>query len=164
MKKKFLKKNNDNIRVSLGSLVLMLFCTFLLIVSTFITLDVFYPVLPAAQERVNGLTLESFYKMYLLIPQVPAVIFGGSAFVKCAGLTSVTIPNSVTSIGVCAFLGCSRLTLLTIENATPPEVIGSVIKKVSENITICVLAESVEKYKAAEGWSEYADKIKAKGK
>lgn len=89
MKKKFLKKNNDNIRVSLGSLVLMLFCTFLLIVSTFITLDVFYPVLPAAQERVNGLTLESFYKTYLLIPQVPAVIFVGALLGRKLGVTSV---------------------------------------------------------------------------
>ena len=73
----------------MGSLVLMLFCTFLLIVSTFITLDVFYPVLPAAQERVNGLTLESFYKMYLLIPQVPAVIFVGALLGRKLGVTSV---------------------------------------------------------------------------
>ena len=36
--------------------------------------------------------------------------------------------------------------------------------EVSENITIYVPAESVEKYKVAEGWSEYADKIKAIGK
>ena len=36
--------------------------------------------------------------------------------------------------------------------------------EVSENITIYVPAESVEKYKAAEGWSWYADKIKAKEK
>jgi hypothetical protein len=37
-------------------------------------------------------------------------------------------------------------------------------EEVSKNITIYVPAESVEKYKAAKGWSEYADKIKAKGK
>ena len=31
---------------------------------------------------------------------------GDEAFEKCSGLTSVTIPNSVTSIGGSAFSGC----------------------------------------------------------
>jgi hypothetical protein len=86
------------------------------------------------------------------------------AFRECTGLTSVTIPNSVTEIGWEAFKDCSRLTLLTIENATPPEVRGWAFEGVSKNMTIYVPAESVKKYKAAEDWSEYADKIKAIGK
>jgi hypothetical protein len=85
-------------------------------------------------------------------------------FFECTGLTSVFIPNSVTTIGEGAFKYCSSLTLLTIENATPTDVEDSAFEEVSENITIYVPAESVEKYKAAEGWSEYADKIKAIGK
>lgn len=36
---------------------------------------------------------------------------------SCDSLTSVTIPNSVTSIGVRAFDGCSRLTSITIPNS-----------------------------------------------
>ncbi len=40
-----------------------------------------------------------------------------SAFVGCSGLTSVTIPNSVTSIGALAFSGCSGLTSVTIPNS-----------------------------------------------
>ena len=39
---------------------------------------------------------------------------GKSAFQDCSGLTSLTIPSSVTSIGNYAFLGCSSLTSLTI--------------------------------------------------
>ena len=38
---------------------------------------------------------------------------GNSAFSGCSGLTSVTIPNSVTSIGKNAFYGCSGLTSVT---------------------------------------------------
>jgi hypothetical protein len=86
---------------------------------------------------------------------------GMMAFGSCTGLTSVFIPNSVTTIGEGAFKYCSSLTLLTIENATPPDVEDFAFEEVSEHMTICVPAESVEKYKAAEGWSKYADKIKA---
>ena len=35
---------------------------------------------------------------------------------NCSSLTSVTIPNSVTSIGEYAFNGCSSLTSVTIPN------------------------------------------------
>ena len=41
---------------------------------------------------------------------------GSLAFFECSSLTSVNIPNSVTSIGESAFLGCSSLTSVTIGN------------------------------------------------
>ena len=39
------------------------------------------------------------------------------AFYDCSSLTSITIPNSVTSIGNSAFSGCSSLTSVTIPNS-----------------------------------------------
>ena len=42
---------------------------------------------------------------------------GEWAFYNCSGLTSVTIPNSVTSIGEWAFYNCSALTSVTFPNS-----------------------------------------------
>ena len=39
------------------------------------------------------------------------------AFSNCSGLTSITIPNSVTSIGLRAFNGCTGLSSITIPNS-----------------------------------------------
>jgi ribosomal protein L32 len=42
---------------------------------------------------------------------------GGGTFSNCSSLTSFTIPNSVTSIGGYAFEGCSSLTSITIPDS-----------------------------------------------
>ena len=42
---------------------------------------------------------------------------GGSAFSSCSGLTSITIPSSVTSIGSYAFYYCRGLTSITIPDS-----------------------------------------------
>ena len=88
-----------------------------------------------------------------------------SAFSGCSSLTSVTIPDSVTSIGSFAFDGCSSLTSVYCKATTPPS-LGSYAFKYNigydyYNIgcDIYVPTESVEAYKSASGWSEYADDI-----
>ena len=45
------------------------------------------------------------------------ITIGYNAFEYCSNLTSVNIPNSVTTIGFAAFIGCSRLTSVTIPNS-----------------------------------------------
>ena len=44
-------------------------------------------------------------------------LIADNAFYGCTSLTSVTIPNSVTSIGDSAFYGCTGLTSITIPNS-----------------------------------------------
>ena len=50
---------------------------------------------------------------------------GDSAFRRCSGLTSITIPASVTSIGDYAFSGCSGLTSIDLSKATGLTTIGN---------------------------------------
>ena len=56
-----------------------------------------------------------YYLATITIPNSVTSI-GEEAFAFC-GLVSITIPNSVTTIGYEAFLNCSRLTSVTIPNS-----------------------------------------------
>ena len=54
----------------------------------------------------------------LILPEDGSItIIDDYAFCYCSKLTSITIPNGVTSIGVWAFNGCSSLTSVTIPNS-----------------------------------------------
>ena len=88
-KKRIFRKKEDGIRFSLGTLVLILFCTFLLIVSTFVSLEVYYPAIPSAQADANGLSIKDFFKLFTIIPQIPAVIFVGALLGRKFAITSV---------------------------------------------------------------------------
>ena len=85
---------------------------------------------------------------------------GDYVFYKCTSLTSVNIPDSVTSIGNYAFDDCSSLTSVYCKATTPPA-LGhpNVFDYNGSGRKIYVPAESVEAYKSATHWSEYADAI-----
>ena len=93
---------------------------------------------------------------------------GIAAFGGCTSLTEITIPEGVTEIGDGAFEGCSTLISVYCYSTTPPSVFGeyngSAWAAFDDNAAgrlIYVPAESVDAYKSAEGWSEYADYIVA---
>ena len=82
------------------------------------------------------------------------------AFQECIGLTSCTIGSGVTSIGDAAFWECNGLTSITVEATTPPT-LGSQSFDYSNSCPIYVPSASVETYKSASGWSNYASRIQA---
>ena len=66
---------------------------------------------------------------------------GNSVFKGCSVLTSVTIPSSVTSIGLWAFEGCSGLTSLTIPSSVTE--IGESAFKGCSGLTSLIIPSSV---------------------
>ena len=68
-------------------------------------------------------------------------IIDNSAFSECSGLTSITIPDSVTSIGYSAFSNCNRLTTITIPDGVTS--IGAYAFLDCTRLTIITIPDSV---------------------
>lgn len=84
---------------------------------------------------------------------------GAYAFSGCTGLQGgLEFDEYLDSIGAHAFDGCTGITSVTIENETPPSLGDGAFDNTS-NCPIYVPAGSVETYKSAAGWSEYASRI-----
>ena len=86
---------------------------------------------------------------------------GPKAFYRCESLESVTIPDSVTRIGYEAFSGCYSLTSVYCKATTPPVAMIFVhywraFDYNAYGRKIYVPMESVEAYKSAEYWKNYA--------
>ena len=84
---------------------------------------------------------------------------GSSAFTNCYGLTSIDIPSGVTSIGGYAFKYCGSLTSVTVEATTPPTLGTNAFSYNASGRKIYVPSASVETYKSATNWSDYASDI-----
>jgi hypothetical protein len=82
-----------------------------------------------------------------------------STFSGCESLTSITIPASVTSIGRFAFSNCGSLTEVICLPTTPPTLETTVFDSTLYSQRIKVPAASVNTYKAADNWSDYASRI-----
>ena len=137
-------------------------------------------------ETKVGNSAPTFYNGNLREAIIPYNVtnIGSNAFLNCSGLTSVIIPDSVTSIGSASFNGCSNLTSIimpstitdigsaafygctslssvTFTTTTPPTLGSGAFINNASGRKIYVPTDSVEAYKAASGWSDYAIDIEA---
>ena len=85
---------------------------------------------------------------------------GAEAFYGCPNLTSITLPSSITSLGDRAFNHCLVLGTVTCKATTPPTIGDAVFGDNKKLTAIYVPSGSVDAYKAADGWKDYASIIK----
>lgn len=123
------------------------------------------------QEKF-GISFESDFRTFVKIldnlltqdqelQYIPAVkLRGVGGFEYCDGLFSIELPETVTFISFMAFYGCTNLTHITLHSITPP-ILGNGVFDDTNNCPIYVPAESVDAYKSAYNWSQYADRIQA---
>ena len=95
----------------------------------------------------------------IVLPNTVTTI-GGYAFNMCSSLTSINIPSGVTSIGEEAFYMCSSLQSMTFNSTIPPTLYEYGLDDTND-CPIYVPAGSVNTYKSATNWSEYAERIEA---
>ena len=120
-----------------------------------ISFEGFYSSPLSASEKDVNLYVNNALVSTLDIPDGVTTI-PINAFRNCSSLTSINIPEGVTSIGRSAFNGCSGLTSVTVDR-TQPLSIDSFTFSNRANATLYVPAGSKEAYEAADYWKEFKE-------
>lgn len=95
-------------------------------------------------------------------PSNTTIIYANTCY-QSVTLKSVTIPATVTSIGAGTFQNCYTLATIHMLPTTPPTVGGNAFVGLQSDYIIYVPVGYGETYKAAAGWSTYADHILEEG-
>lgn len=84
-------KKRNGIRLGIGSLVLLVFCSFLLVISTFLQLDITHLIIPSKLFTGEPTKLSDYLFTYKFIPQIPAVMFVVGLLGRRLGITSIIL-------------------------------------------------------------------------
>lgn len=118
--------------------------------------DLISVVIPAGVTKIESSTFSECASLKSVHIPIGVTTIGDHAFCGCEMLTSVTIPESVMRIEDDAFSGCWLLASAYCKAIMPPSMGTDVFYPY---LMIYVPTESVDIYKEAPGWSDYADSI-----
>ena len=88
---KKVQTKNSGLKYSISSFILIIFCSFLLVISTFVQLNIIHFSIPFDIFSGKNLNIQDYIHHFNLIPQIPAVMFVTGLLGRKFGLTSVII-------------------------------------------------------------------------
>lgn len=88
---KTVKPKRRGVRLGVGSLVLLIFCSFLIVVATFLQLNITHFIVPSKLFTGETLTINDFIFTCKYIPQVPAIMFITGLLGRRLGITSILL-------------------------------------------------------------------------
>ena len=138
--------------------------------------------IPGSVTRIDNYAFDGCESLYSITIPDSVTSIGESAFADCVSLSSIVLSDSLTSIGMYAFAGCSSMSSITIpdsvtligkrvfqicdslttvysKKATPPSAERDMFEYCDLLTKIYVPTSSVNAYKSASGWSNYASII-----
>lgn len=88
---KFESKSNNGIKFGICTMVLMLFCCFMLVICTFLQLNVTHFIIPEGLFSGDKIGIADFLYTYKFIPQVPVVLFIGALLGRKYGIACIVL-------------------------------------------------------------------------
>lgn len=113
--------------------------------------------IPSGVTSIGDGAFSSAYFTNVTIPDSVITIGEGAFF--CYDLTTVIIGSGITNMGNVVFDECTNLISVTILASVPPTIGFNVFNYNAEGRKIYVPSGSVNAYKAAEGWEDWAEDI-----
>lgn len=124
-------------------------------------------IIPDKVTTIDNGAFKGCENLYFVKLSKSLTKLGANTFNGCGKLTSVVVPELVTEIGNKAFYNCMDVTKYTFLPTTPPtlgtDVFCDANQEINRACAFYVPAESVDAYKTADGWKDYANIIRAIG-
>ena len=125
-------------------------------------------IIPDSVTYIGARCFQYCYSLASYVLSSSITIITESLFDACTVLRSVVIPSGITKIEAAAYDRCNELSEVIVNATTPPVLVKdqstgtyNQFNYNAQGRKIKVPAESLQAYKTATGWSDYADDIVA---
>lgn len=111
-------------------------------------------------NSLKTIGLGAFYNNSKLLGKIELpegfVGFSEQAFYGCGNIQEITLPSTLQSLGSSSFSNCYGISKIISNSVEPPSVLNGAFDGVAkDNFTVEVPAQSVKRYQAEPGWSDF---------